>query len=197
MKDAATVEKFSVEQASKSLTNIDQVDSSSDIFGRIGIISDTHGYLDVVDDIIERTALWDVDLWLHAGDYGDDARYMANLVDVPVMAVRGNNDRKKPLEPREQLIPYKDTYIYMTHGDQFYPYNRTAEIISLGRSMGATLCVAGHSHHHGQYDAGDCLFVNPGSPALPRDKSGGTIALATYDNGKFTVQFYYLNENNW
>ncbi|MBS4912962.1 MAG: metallophosphoesterase [Veillonella sp.] len=170
---------------------------SKEQFGRIGIISDTHGYLDVVDEIVERTALLDIDLWLHAGDYGDDARYMAEQVDVPVIAVRGNNDRQQPLEPKEQLIPYKDTYIYMIHGHQFYPYNRIQEIISLGRSMGARLCIAGHSHHHGLYDAGDCLFINPGSPALPRDKSGGTIAIATYENGYFKGEFLYLKDSQW
>ena len=33
-------------------------------------------------------------MWLHAGDYGDDARYMQEHTDIPVYAVRGNNDRK-------------------------------------------------------------------------------------------------------
>ena len=122
---------------------------------------------------------------------------MAKLTNVPVIAVRGNNDRERPLEPREQLIPFKDTYIYMTHGDQFLPYNRIQEVLSLGESMGATLCVAGHSHHHCQYSDGHGLFINPGSPSLARDKSGGTFAVATYEDGFFTGRFYYLKEQPW
>ena len=43
---------------------------------RIGIISDTHGYLDTIDLALDATMDQDIDMWLHAGDYGDDARYM-------------------------------------------------------------------------------------------------------------------------
>ena len=40
---------------------------------RIGIVSDTHGYLENIDLILEATVDQDIDMWLHAGDYGDDA----------------------------------------------------------------------------------------------------------------------------
>ena len=60
---------------------------------RIGIISDTHGYLDTIDLALDATVDQDIDMWLHAGDYGDDARYMQTSTNVPVYAVRGNNDR--------------------------------------------------------------------------------------------------------
>ncbi len=54
---------------------------------RIGIISDTHGYLDTIDLALDATMDQDIDMWLHAGDYGDDARYMQTRTDVPVYAV--------------------------------------------------------------------------------------------------------------
>lgn len=161
---------------------------------RIGIISDTHGYLKDIDLVLVATAHEDIDMWLHAGDVGDDARYMQEHTDVPVYAVRGNNDRMQPLEPREQLIPIEDTYIYMTHGHEVSYYNRIQELIHIGRAMDARLVVAGHSHHHGEYRQGDTLFVNPGSIALPRDKSGGTFAIVTYDEGNFFVEFVYKQD---
>ena len=43
---------------------------------RIGILSDTHGYLEDIDLVLEATADQDIDMWLHAGDFGDDARYI-------------------------------------------------------------------------------------------------------------------------
>ena len=83
---------------------------------RIGIISDTHGYLDTIDLALDATVDQDIDMWLHAGDYGDDARYMQTRTDVPVYAVRGNNDRVQPLEPKEQLIPdRKSTRLNSSH----------------------------------------------------------------------------------
>ena len=47
---------------------------------RIGIISDTHGYLDTIDLALDATMDQDIDMWLHTGDYGDDARYMHCLL---------------------------------------------------------------------------------------------------------------------
>lgn len=161
---------------------------------KLGIVSDTHGYLACLDKIVSITANQNIDMWFHAGDYGDDAQYLAKLVTVPVYAVRGNNDYITPLEPQEQLVPVEDTYVYMVHGHRISAYHRVQELITLGRGMGAKLSIAGHSHHHGSYDAGDCLYVNPGSPALPRDGSGGTFAVAVYDGGKFSVDFFYLRD---
>ena len=54
---------------------------------RIGILSDTHGYLEDIDLVLEATADQDIDMWLHAGDFGDDARYMQEHTDIPVYAV--------------------------------------------------------------------------------------------------------------
>ncbi|WP_028257191.1 metallophosphoesterase family protein [Veillonella montpellierensis] len=161
---------------------------------RIGVISDTHGYREVIDIILEKTKDKHIDMWLHAGDLGDDARYMATKTNVPVIAVRGNNDRQRPLEPEEQLIPFEDTYIYMVHGHKIPYYNRIQELLYIGEAMGATLVVSGHTHYHASYEGQNCLYVNPGSPILPRDKSGGTFAIVTYQEGKFSVKFYYMND---
>ena len=161
---------------------------------RIGIISDTHGYLDTVDLVLEATLDQDIDMWLHAGDYGDDARYMQTRTDVPVYAVRGNNDRVQPLEPKEQLIPLEDTYIYMTHGHAVSYDKRTQELVHIGNAMGARLIVAGHSHFHESKLLGDTLFFIPFSIALPRDKSGGTFAIVTYEDGIFDVEFIYKRD---
>ena len=161
---------------------------------RIGIMSDTHGYRELIDAVVEITADEELDMWLHAGDFGDDARYLQTLIDIPVYAVRGNTDCEQPLEPREQLIPLEDTYIYMTHGHEVSYYNRIQKLIELGTDMGARLIVSGHSHHHGEVRARDAVFVNPGSISLARDRSGGTFAIVTYDNGQFDVEFVYKQD---
>ncbi len=84
---------------------------------RIGILSDTHGYLEDIDLVLrlQQTKklicgfMLVIMVMMHA---------MQEHTDIPVYAVRGNNDRVQPLEPREQLIPLEDTYIYMTHGQR-------------------------------------------------------------------------------
>lgn len=154
----------------------------------IGILSDTHGYLDTVKAIAEQTKELPLQLWLHAGDYGDDARYLATLTKVPVLAVRGNNDRKRPLEPDWQIIPFEDTFIYMTHGHTLNYFNRREELRFAALHYEAKLIVLGHTHcYEEEWITDNCLMVNPGSPILPRDNSGGTYAIAEYRNGRFSV----------
>ena len=47
---------------------------------RIGILSDTHGYLDDIDLVLEATADQEIDMRLHAGDYGDDDAICRNIL---------------------------------------------------------------------------------------------------------------------
>ena len=159
---------------------------------RIGIMSDTHGYVELIDQVLAMPEVDDVDIWLHAGDLGSDGRYLQERVDVTVYMVRGNNDRGSHLEAREQLIPLEDTFIYMTHGHQVSYYDGISELIHLGSHMGARLIVSGHTHVHKMEEHGDVTYVNPGSVALPRDCSIGTFALVNYEEGQFTVDFCSL-----
>ena len=50
------------------------------------------------------------------------------------------------------------------------------------------------SEYTGQSSMTDAVFVNPGSISLARDRSGGTFAIVTYDNGQFDVEFVYKQD---
>lgn len=159
---------------------------------RIGIMSDTHGYVELIDEVLSLPETEDIDIWLHAGDLGEDGRYLQERVSVPVYIVRGNNDRGRHLEAREQLIPLEDTFVYMTHGHEVSYYDGPRELVYLGRHMGASLVVSGHTHCHESQCLDGVMYVNPGSLALPRDGSSGSFALVTYETGHFAVDFYYI-----
>jgi len=59
---------------------------------RIGVVSDTHGYLNPrVVEVLEG-----VDRILHAGDIGSQEVILRLEAVAPVTAVRGNNDRTGP-----------------------------------------------------------------------------------------------------
>ena len=161
---------------------------------KVGIMSDTHGYTELIDEVLAALEPGHVDLWLHAGDLGDDGRYLQDHVEVPVYLVRGNNDRGSHLEAQEQLIPLEDTFIYMTHGHRVDYFNYVPELLYLGHTMGARLVVAGHTHIHRVDYKENQVFVNPGSLALPRDGSKGTFAIVTYDQGNFDVDFISLDQ---
>ncbi len=81
----------------------------------------------------------------------------------------------------------------MTHGQRVSYCKRAQELIHW-QCYGARLIVCGHSHFHEAKHIGDTLFVNPGSIALPRDGSGGTFAIVTYEDGAFDVEFVYKQD---
>src|SRR4051795_9268878 len=81
---------------------------------RIGVISDTHGYLDPRAAV----ALQGVARILHAGDIGDPAIVDALEAIAPVEAVYGNVDIGTPLARRflaSRQIVIEDVRIYITH----------------------------------------------------------------------------------
>ena len=57
---------------------------------KIGILSDTHGAIDVVDTVFAMAP--DAELWLYAGDVVGDAQYLATIAQTDVRFVPGNCD---------------------------------------------------------------------------------------------------------
>jgi putative phosphoesterase len=119
---------------------------------RVGILSDTHGFLDPrIIDIIH-----DCDLAVHAGDIGN--AHVLQLLRVQgkrVMAVRGNNDTKQkwPREDRSALDALPDHLsvdlpggcLVAVHGhDAGRPARRHATLRNLYPD--ARGIVYGHSH---------------------------------------------------
>lgn len=164
---------------------------------RIGVISDTHGNLDVIDSIIKAMYDEKIDLWIHAGDVALDAQYLSSKVDVPVVMVRGNCDYIAPLAPEEELISFQNTYIYVTHGHKLNPYQLDNELRWIAKQYEAKLIVTGHTHcHKAEYISDQILSINPGSPTRPRDGTLGTFAIVTYheEEGYFSAEFIYMEE---
>jgi putative phosphoesterase len=81
---------------------------------RIGVISDTHGYLDPR----APAALHGVAQILHAGDIGSPAVVAELEAIAPLTAVQGNVDAGTPLArrfPTTQRLMLEGMRIYITH----------------------------------------------------------------------------------
>lgn len=129
---------------------------------KIGIISDTHGYLD--DQIFPFFEDCD-ELW-HAGDIGTVAVIEKLETFKPLRAVFGNIDESRIRwnYPENQLFVCAGLKVFMTHiGGSPPRYNpRTRAIIEKEKPA---IFVCGHSHilkvmKDSKYDL---LFINPGS----------------------------------
>jgi len=123
----------------------------------VGVISDTHGLLrpEAV------AALASVDLIVHGGDIGS-AALLDELGEIaPVVAVRGNNDRK----PWAASVP--ETVTIELAGLRLYVIHDIKTLPKAPAELGVDVIISGHSHKPGVERRGGVLLLNPGS-AGPR-----------------------------
>jgi putative phosphoesterase len=140
---------------------------------RIGVISDTHGYLDPRATV----ALAGVARILHAGDIGSPAIIDALEAIAPVDAVQGNVDTGTPLArrfPASRQIVIEDVRIYITHiGGQ------PAALARALPQPQPDVYIFGHTHVALLETLDDVLFLNPGAAGRPR--FGGRVSVAILD----------------
>lgn len=130
---------------------------------KIGLLSDTHSYLD--PKVLEHFRSCD-EIW-HAGDIGDQ-QVMDDLERVkPVRAVYGNIDGKELQVrwPENLIAKVEGVSVLMTHIGGTPPrYNPRVKKLMLKQPPGLFIC--GHSHilRIGRDAAmNNMLFVNPGA----------------------------------
>jgi putative phosphoesterase len=149
---------------------------------KIGVISDTHGLLrpEVTD------ALKGCDQILHAGDVGDGdiLRELRNI--APVVAVRGNVDRRGPqsLLPLTQVVEVGDLHLYMLHEINKLDLNPAA--------AGFSAVIYGHSHSPLAETRGKVLYFNPGSCGPRRFSLPISMGFLHIRNGKLKAELLTL-----
>lgn len=137
---------------------------------RIGILSDTHDYLEMVDAAVGQLNRERVDLVLHAGDYISPfvIPRLANLRS-PLIGVLGNNDGDHhllaarfaehdhlSLRGRFAAVTAGGMTIGLLHGD-----DRELLQTLIGRKT-FDVVVHGHTHKVEVRSLGGTLVVNPG-----------------------------------
>lgn len=151
---------------------------------RIGVMSDTHGFLDprILDVFADVDEVW------HAGDIGSLDILCALRAFKPLRAVWGNadgNDVRMAVDPRPRFVfnargggereaeearrgvlrfRVEEADVLMTHIGG-YPGHYAAKVLAEMRSAPPHIMVAGHSHilrviFDKKYD---CLHINPGA----------------------------------
>lgn len=129
---------------------------------RIGLISDTHGYL---DDAVFRHFEDCDEIW-HAGDFGSIALAEQLRQFKPVRGVYGNIDGQDIRSVYPELLQWKteDILVMMLHIGGYPPkYNsRSKPLIQQHKPQ---LFISGHSHIlKVMFDEQlQCLHINPGA----------------------------------
>ncbi len=134
---------------------------------RIGLVSDTHGYLPSQVPEVFR----DADLILHAGDIGSGAVLESLKCVAPLLAVRGNMDwgrwAEDLLESDSVLIGGEE--ILLIHDlDRLHRHPPLERLLAL---------VSGHTHRPRIERKNGVLCVNPGSAGAPRNGHDACVAM--------------------
>ena len=135
----------------------------------IGILSDTHDRLPVIDKAVKRLNEMNVELVLHAGDYiSPFVKDSLKNLKAPLIGVFGNNDGDRALlkkkfadfgadiRGRFAFVVADGLRIALLHGDE------TELMRSLLELESHDVLVSGHTHVPKTYRKGRTLVINPG-----------------------------------
>ena len=158
-----------------------------DKYGRLGVMSDTHGSLQAWRQAL--AVFGRVDAVLHAGDvlgcgYRSreggrplDLADEINSFELPVYIARGNCDTDytvtqlhPALSPCVSLL-WHGKKILMMHGDYFSLLRRRA------LEGGADLAITGHTHVASCVREEGTIFLNPGSTTFPQGRDPESAAV--------------------
>lgn len=159
----------------------------------IGLISDTHDRLPIVEEAVQRFNLEKVELVLHAGDYVAPfviPRFKG--LNAKLIGVFGNNDGDRELLRKRFIecgnmeirgdfaeINVDDVKIALVHGTE------AALLKALIECGTFNVVVHGHSHKAESYFKGRTLVVNPGEAC---GYLSGESTIALLDTVKLEVR---------
>ena len=137
---------------------------------KLGLISDTHGFLDSRLPQIFRG----VDHILHAGDIGPD-RLLAQLESIaPVTAVLGNTDSSNWIHLTE--TPTLGGQKFLIH-HIVSPHSLTAELEAQIKRVLPHVVLFGHTHRRFEETINGVLFINPGYSGQPKQGAERSVAV--------------------
>ena len=164
---------------------------------RIGLLSDTHDFLDTA--FLAIKAMGPIDLLIHAGDHFRDASKIASEINVPVHAVVGNCDSRSE-GPEEKLLQVDGAVLLITHGHRYNVkisiynlFNRAVELKADAVIYGHTHVPGyGHTKVAGYSNQAGLLIINPGSISKPREGGRNSYSLLEIEGGIITPYIHYL-----
>lgn len=182
---------------------------------KLGLISDTHMPGAAPENPPQLIKAFEgVDMILHLGDiYGSSCLDWLEGI-APVVAVEFNNSGLVETDPRvkikrvlelegHRIGMVHEFYLPGLHGDVFtgeierlFPKDLSMSA-ALEEFYGAPVDIAlfGHTHDHMVEEHQGVLFVNPGSPTLPRhSRRLGTVGILELNNGARSARIINLAE---
>lgn len=152
---------------------------------KIGVFSDTHGYIENLRYFTGR--LGQLDSVFHLGDCVEDAPLLAARLNSGFVSVRGNCDPWAP-EPLEQVIPWDGHRILLLHG---HTHMGRLALWYKAKAENCSVVCSGHTHVASIEEYDGVLLVNPGSLSRPRDGKGPSCAVLTVEPAGVSAELLF------
>jgi putative phosphoesterase len=153
---------------------------------KIGVISDTHNFLDPK----VLTLFQGVDHILHGGDVGGGFITFQLEQIAPVTAVLGNTDSLLPLKETE--VVELDGRKYLVHHIVNTPGKPDEPLRSQVLRERPDVVVFGHTHKPFCQKFGAILYFNPGYAGKPRFGMDRSVAILRWEDGDIRPEFLPL-----
>lgn len=159
---------------------------------KIVVISDTHGNLSRLDEVMAKEG--DIDMFLHCGDICGDEELLKNRTGVAAVQIVAGNMDFNGYSPAYRLVdlPYKHL-AFMTHGHRYGVNYGTEMLEDEAASVAADIALYGHTHVPEIHKKNGLWVMNPGSLAYPRQRdrrcSYGVIELEEKEEPKLKIMY--------
>lgn len=146
----------------------------------IGVIGDTHRCTWCIGNAVKK--LSDSDIIIHLGDNVEDVRDISKYYKGPIINVKGNCDYSVSI-PCDRIETIDGKKFFITHGHRYDIKYDLSKLKFKAMECKADIVLYGHTHISCINFESGIWFVNPGSPALPRD-GFNSVAVIEINNGK-------------
>ncbi len=157
----------------------------------ITVISDTHGDLDTLYEIVRQNE--DCDLFIHLGDGEDEFRDVRNVFYTkPFIYIKGNNDWGD--YPQNLVTELGGVKFYLCHGHRFERAHLKDYLSATANANGCKAALFGHTHVALNEEVNGVLLFNPGSASLPRGGNPPTYGIIEItDNGEIIAEHIVID----
>lgn len=157
----------------------------------ITVVSDTHGDLETLYEIVSRNE--SSDLFIHLGD-GEHEFYdvQSAFFNKAFIFIKGNNDWGN--YPQNLVTELGGKKFYLCHGHRF-DRSRLKEFLSATAvTNGCDTALFGHTHVPLNETVNGVLLFNPGSASLPRGGNPPTYGKINIDaNGNINARHIIID----
>lgn len=169
---------------------------------KIGLLSDTHGDLSAFKLAYE--IIKDTDLIIHCGDLFYHGLFnlikesydplelskLINGIKKPIIYAKGNCDSEVDqlavdfsiMDP-VRIFYYGGNTIYIHHGHK----KKDEELLDLSKKFKFNIVISGHTHIFRIDRKDKLLFINPGSPSLPKGANPPSVGLMDFDDNEINI----------